>query len=143
MCALTKNFPDKTNGICENAYIIADLTLDNKAKTGRLELAVWSSEEARRGNKSKINNICISVGEKEVWFEKTEVVEGGIDPYPDNKVGDKLYITQLAWDDFAWQNGDYIYKKVKKLKVMISKYIIDLSVSNDILTADQKLNNVN
>lgn len=116
------DFPSKTGGTCTDAYVIADLTLDNKTKSGRLELAVWQSEEYRDANAQKINNISVRCGDAEVWHE-------------DEKTEEKLYIQTLAFSDFMWQSGDYIYKKLKTLKVKVGEEIIDLSKSADVLAA--------
>ena len=123
--ALKISFPDKTDGICTDAYVVADLTLDNKTKKGRLELAVWKEEGYRRGAKQKINNVPLPIGDNESWFKKPELVEGEEDQW----IG---YVTQLAWDDFAWKTGKEVYTKIKTLKVLVDGSIVDLSDAVDV-----------
>lgn len=129
--AIKIDFPSRTGGICKGAYVIVDLTLDNKSKQGRIELAVWLTEEYRRANAQKINNVCIPIGAEEAWYKKSEVIEGEVDLYPDNKVGDNLYITQLAFSGFMWKTGDEVYQKLKTLKVLVGDQIIDFSKAED------------
>jgi hypothetical protein len=129
--ALQINFPDLTDGICENAYVLADLTLDNKTKTGRIELAVWKQKEYRDGAKQKINNVDIPIGTQEIWFTKQQESEEQVDIFPDYEVGENIYVTALAWDDFAWKTGEDVYAKIKTLRVYTEGVIIDLSESVD------------
>ncbi len=132
--AIKINFPDKTGGTCENTYIIADISLDNKIKVGRLELAVWKNEEARRSNSQKINNVAIPIIKEERW-EKKEI------PAPAPEEGEERgeptfedsHIACLAWDDIAWKSGEEIYTKIKTLIISINGELIDLSQSTDIL----------
>ena len=124
---LNIDFPDKTDGMCTNAYLIADLTLDNKTKTGRVELPVWRSKEARDNNLQKINNFAISCGEKEVWFQ-------------DVKIKERKYVTSLAFDDFMWKTGDEIYTKLKTLTFLVDGNLIDLSKAVDVKEEEEDNN---
>jgi len=112
--ALQINFPDRTNGNCRNAYVVANLTLSNLHKCGILELFVWKSEMYRR-SKRYINKTSIEILNSSEVIKKDGTVES------------------LSYDDFAWKTGLQTYTKLKTLKVSADGSIIDLSKSTDIL----------
>jgi autotransporter adhesin len=111
--AIQIDFPSRTTGATqEDAYLLLDTTLDNKTKTGRVELAVWASAAARAANAKKINNVCIPVGATE-------------------EIGEDGNVSQLKWTDFAWQTGATCYTKIKTYKVMVDGTTVDLSTGTD------------
>jgi len=111
--AIKIDFPNRTTGnLQEDAYLLLDVTLDNKTKTGRVELAVWASAAARASNAKKINNVCIPVGATE-------------------EIGEDGNVTQLKWADFAWQTGADCYSKIKAYTVLADGAAIDLSAGTD------------
>jgi len=111
--AIQIDFPNRTTGATqEDAYLLLDMTLDNKTKTGRIELAVWASSAARAAYAKKINNVCIPVGATEALDEDGNV-------------------TQLKWTDFAWQTGATCYANLKAYKVSVDGFTVDLADAID------------
>lgn len=110
--ALQMDFADKTGGVQQDAYILADLTLDNKEKNGRLELAVWRNASARANRRKKINNVPIPV-------DATETLD------------DSGNVLSLAWADVAWKTGAELYTKIKTLKVLADGVSYDMSGATD------------
>lgn len=111
--ALKINFPDRTGGTCENAYIIARPKSDNYNKNGELELIIFKSQEARELNKNPINYYLIPLSGYEI-------------------VRDDGTIQQLSYIDIAWKTGTEVYAKIKTLKLLVDSEIIDLSETEDI-----------
>lgn len=111
--ALQINFPDRTGGSCENAYMIARPKSDNYNKNGELEFIVFKSQEAGELNKNPINYYLIPLNRCEI-------------------IKDNGTIQQLNYLDIAWKTGVEVYAKIKTLKILVNNEIIDLSEAEDI-----------
>ena len=122
------DFPDRTGGICKDAYVIITLTIDNRLKEGCIELEVWKTREYRLDRKEKINHVGIQVSEVEEWEEEKETV---------SSIVTKTNIKKVAHNDFAWKLGSNIYTKLKSLKVNVNSVIVDLSKAQDVFESGQ------
>lgn len=116
--ALKIDFPDRTDDICKDAYLVIVPSADNQNKNGKLEIVVYKSETHRKANKRPINQIMILLAEGKE--ESSESLDG------DN------CITQLEYNDIAWKTGNEVYGKMKTLKIKCDGEIIDLSKAIDV-----------
>ena len=112
--ALKMDFPDRTDGVCKNAYVVIDLMLSNITKTGYIRLGVWNSKSNRKAGKMMINDVRIPV------VNEKEVIKN-----------DKT-VKSLSFNDFVWQDGKTVYKKMKKMIIKLHGEIIDLANSADV-----------
>lgn len=111
--SLLNSFPDRSDGICENAYIVAKPEWNNINKGGALELQVFKSQEHRANGKQTINFHNIPLGADEL-------------------IDDDGYVVRLAFADIAWKTGAEVYAKLKTLKFKIGDDVVDLTTSQDV-----------